>query len=476
MGAGEGSAGTVELPEEVRVVNVGLAVFGEAVRAQGAAAVDVDWRIPAGGRPDLVAALTRLYGRLAPGIDAANAEVLRRLDQGAPQLVGIAPAIDVVPGMGERMLLHCGPPIAWERMADPLRRSIRAVVVAEGWAESPEAAGDLVDADGAVLEPANHHATVCPMASVLGPTSPVFVVDCALTGTQAFSGVNQGPGRVAWFGVDAPEAVERLVWQREVAGEVLAEMLRSSGPVDLFALTSQGLQMGDDVHMRSQATTNLLIRNLLPHLAAVEHPGRVEVARFLSQNHLFFLNLAMAAAKAVADGAAGVEGSSIVVGMARNGTTFGIRIAGLGDRWFSAGAPAVGDALYYAGFGADVAALDIGDSAVLELVGLGGAASAAAPSVAAFVGGTMDDAVATTEAMDLVCAGRSGRFKLPYLGFRGSPVGVDARKVVETEITPAVNTGILHASSGHGQIGAGIARAPLACFQDALLALDAALG
>src|SRR5438093_1475996 len=178
---------TLRLPDEVEVVNVGLALFGEAVRAQGALAVDVDWRIPAGGRPDLVAALTRLHGRSASGIDAANAEVFRRLDQGAPQLVGIARAIEVVPGMGERMVLHSGPPIAWEEMADPLRRSIRAVVAAEGWASSPEDAGRLVGAGSVELEPANHHAAVCPMASVLGPQSPVFVVDCALSGTRAFS-------------------------------------------------------------------------------------------------------------------------------------------------------------------------------------------------------------------------------------------------------------------------------------------------
>jgi hypothetical protein len=466
---------TLRLPEEVEVVNVGLPLFGEAVRAQGARAVDVDWRIPAGGRPDLVAALARLDGRSAPGIDAANAEVFRRLDQGAPQLVEVGRAIDVVPDMDDRMLLHSGPPIPWEEMADPLRRSVRAVVMAEGWAPSPEAADELVGVGGVQLEPANHHATVCPMASVLGPRSPVFVVDSALTGTRAFSGVNQGPGKVAWFGVDAPDAVERLVLLQEVALPVLAETVRASGPVDLFALVSQGLQMGDDSHMRTQATTNLLIRQILPHLAAVEHPGRVEMARLLSQNHLFFLNLAMAAAKAVADGAADVAGSSIVVGMARNGTTFGIRVAGMEDRWFVTDAPPVGDALYYAGFGPDVAAPDIGDSAVLELVGLGGAASAAAPAVAAFIGGTMQDAVATTEKMDLVCEGRSGRFKLPYLGFRGTPVGVDLRKVVETQITPAVNTGILHATTGHGQIGAGIARAPLRCFQDALLALDESL-
>ncbi len=125
--------------------------------------------------------------------------------------------------------------------------------------------------------------------------------------------------------------------------------------------------------------------------------------------------------------------------------------------------------------GREVAALDIGDSAVLELVGLGGAATAASPAVAAFAGRTMADAVATTETFDRICIGRSGRFRLSFLDFRGSPVGVDVRKVVETEITPAINTGILHAGEGLGQVGAGVARAPLACFQEALVALDATL-
>jgi uncharacterized protein DUF1116 len=462
------------LPDEVRVVNIGLSLFADAVRAQGAAAVEVDWRVPAGGRPDLVAALARLYGPLAERVDTANREVLRRLDAGAPALVGVATAAEVVPGMGGRTVLHCGPPLAWDDFCDPLRRSARATVMAEGWAATAEEADRLVAGGGVELQPANHHAAVVPMATTLGPSAPVLVVDNPPGGNRAYAPINQGTGMTAWFGTDDPAAVERLVWLREAAAPVLAAALATAGVLELFPIAAQGLQMGDDLHMRTQAATNLLLRHLLPDLVAVEHPARGEVARFLSGNHLFFLNLAMAAAKAVTDWAAAVPDASVVVAMARNGTTFGIRLAGDAG-WSVAPAPPVGRALYYPGFGPDSSAPDIGDSAVLELVGLGGPAAAASPAVAAFLGGTVADAVATTEAMDRICIGRSGRFKLPLLDYRGTPVGVDVRRVVELELTPSINTGVLHASDGTGQVGAGIAEAPIECFQQALLGLDARL-
>ncbi|MGH8932566.1 MAG: DUF1116 domain-containing protein [Egibacteraceae bacterium] len=448
-------------------------MLGESLRVQGVEVVDVDWRIPAGGDPALVGALTRLYGPRAAAIEAANREVLTRLDKGAPVVVGVAPAHRVVPGMDERTVLHPGPGLPWEEFCDPLRRSVRAAVIAEGWAADPDGAEACVSGGEVRLEPANWHAAAVPMATALGPTAPVWVIEHPQGGNRAFSGINQGPGKAPWFGVETPEAVDRLVWLREEAGPVLDAALQGSGPVDVFRIAAQGLQMGDDVHMRVQAATNHLIRHLLPHLAGQDDPRRVAVARFLSANHLFFLNLAMAAAKAIADWAATVSGSSIVIGMARNGTTFGIRLAGMPDRWFVAPAPEVGQALYHPGFGPDDAAGDIGDSAVLELVGLGGPAAAASPAVAGFLGRGVDEAIATTEDMERICAGSSTRFQIPYLEFRGTPLGVDVRKVVELELTPHINTGILHARDGTGQVGAGIAEAPLACFQEALLALDA---
>ncbi len=466
----------VELPSEVSVVNLGLPLFADAIRDQGRPVTHVDWRIPAGGDLDLVAALTRLYGPHRAALDEANAEVVRRLDTGVPMLVGIERAGDVVPGMGERTILHCGPAIAWDDMGEPLRNSVRAAVTAEGWSER----GDADETEQIDLEPANHHSTVVPMATAIGPSAPVFVVEMEAGGTRAFSPINQGPGDVAWFGNDTTAAVDRLVFLRDVAGPLLADCLRGSGPIDLFSLAAQGLQMGDDLHMRTQAATNLFLRTLLPSLMGLEsrhgnQGARVELGRFLAGNHLFFLNLAMAGAKSLTLWAEQVPGASVVTTMARNGTTYGVRLPG-SDEWFVTDSPPVGDALFHPGRGPDDAAPDIGDSAVLELVGLGGCAAAGSPAVAAFVGGTMADAVATTEDMDRVATGRSSRFKLPILDFRGTPVGIDVRKVVESGITPKVTTGILHRSDGSGQIGAGVAHGPLACFRDALLALDRRLG
>jgi hypothetical protein len=207
----------------------------------------------------------------------------------------------------------------------------------------------------------------------------------------------------------------------------------------------------------------------------LDSPHRAELGRFLSADHLFFLNVAMAGAKALTLWAEQVAGASVVTTMARNGTTYGIRLPG-DERWFITDSPPIGQALYYPGYGPESGAPDIGDSAVLELIGLGGSAAAASPAVAAFVGGTLRDAITSTEEMDRVCVARSTRFKLPVLDFRGTPVGVDVRKVVELGITPKVNTGILHASDGSGQVGAGVATAPIACFREALVDLDRRLG
>jgi hypothetical protein len=466
---------TASLPAEAKVVNVGLPLFAEAIRDQAGTVVDVEWRIPAGGRPELVAALTRLSGRFNDRVHAANDEVVRRLNVATPVVTGLARCGDTVPGVGSRTVLHCGPALDWATAGDPLRRSIAATVVAEGWTGDVVEVPRLVEAGAVRLASANAHDTVLPMATAIGPSAPVLVVENEAAGTRAFTSINQGPGQAPWLGVNTSDAVARLTTIRDVVAPVLQAALVSAGPIDLFGLVAQGLQMGDEVHMRSQATANLLWRTLLPHLVTVDSPDLVEAVRVLAANHLFFLNLAMAAAKATLMAAYDIPDSSVVVGMSRNGTSFGIRLAGTGDAEFLAPAPQVGSALYHSGFGEQDAAPDIGDSALLELVGLGGAAAAASPAVAAFLGGSVQDAIATSAEMEMICVGSSSRFTLPLLEHRGSPLGVDARAVVETETTPAINTGILHVSDGMGQVGAGIARAPLECFQAAVLALDARL-
>lgn len=462
----------VKLPESVSIVNIGLPMFETSARDQGASVVGVDWRIPGGGEAEVVAALGRLLGPKAEIVDKANAEIVHRLNEGVPMLKGIDRAGSVIPNMGDRAILHCGPTIAWADMPNPLQRSIKATIVAEGWAANVDAAEQLVLSDEVELKPANESSTVVPMATSIGPSAPVYVVENEFGGTTTFSSVNQGSGQVAWFGVDNDDAIERLRFLRDAVGPVLAGALKAKGDIDILSLAAQGVPMGDDVHMRVQATTNLFLRDLLPHLVASDNDRAGEVATFLSSNHLMFLNVAMAAAKSLVDSAADVENASIVTTMCRNGATYGVRLPGKTGTWFIADSPPIQDALYYPGQGPETSAPDIGDSAVLELIGLGGPAAANSPAVAGFLGGRMSDAIAATQSMQRICAGESTRFRLPILDNVGTPVGVDVRKVAELSITPAVNTGIIHVSDGSGQVGAGVAWAPIKCFVDALLDLD----
>jgi hypothetical protein len=460
---------TNPLPAQVGVVNVGLPLFAGAVREQGAPVISVGWRVPAGGQPAMVAALGRLYGAAAQRIEAANAEVVRRLDAGVPLITGITTVAAIAPELPGRTLLHCGPAIAYAGAPDPLRRSMRAAAVAEGWAASPAEADGLLGRAEIGLSPANAHRVVVPMATALGPTAPLYVAENEAA--SAFAPISQGPGEVAWFGCATDASIARLVFLRDVAAPVIGAVLGRSGPLDVLAIAAQAVAMGDDVHVRTQAATNLLIREWLPHLTEIGGQQAAAFARFLAANHLFFLTMAMAAARSLTEWAAGVQGSSIVTGMSRNGTTFGVRLAGTGQ-WFTTAAPEVGHALYHPGRGPGDGARDIGDSAVLELSGLGAAAAAGSPAVAQLLGGSMRDAAALTQRLAAVCAGRSSRFKIPVLGNVGTPLGVDVRKVVELGSTPAVTTGILHRSAGTGQVGAGVAEAPLACFTEALADLD----
>ena len=458
--------------QRVAAVNVGLESFGEALRAQGVAVVDVDWRPPAGGDAAAVALLEALGGRHGERVERANAAAVDRIEGTRPRALTVARAGDVVPGLGDGTLLHAGPPIAWERVCDPQRRALVAACLLEGWAGDVDGAARLLAGGDERLRAGNEQGHVGPMTGVCSPSMAVWVVEDEASGARAFSTLNEGPGRTLWLGAGGDEALERQRFLRDRAGPVLATLLERSGPVDVLGLAAQGLHMGDELHMRSQATGNLLLRGLVTAFAA---EGGADVAAFMASNHHFFLNLTMAAAKCASLAAAGQPGSTVVHVMARNGTEMGVQIAGLPGRWFTAPAAPVQDALLREGYSEDDAALDIGDSAVIECIGLGGMAIAAAPAVATFFGGTAADAAARTRLMGEICTARSKRFTIAPLDFAPTPVGIDARLVVELGVAPQISTGVLHASSGAGQIGAGVAHQPVAPFRAALEALVAEL-
>jgi len=408
--------------------------------------------------------------------DEINQAVVGRLYAGEPVLEDVRPAGEVVPGLGRGVALHAGPPVAWDAMCGPLRGAIAGALRLEGWAATDAAAEALVRAGGVALRPAHDHDAVGPMAGLITPSMPVFVVRNRAFGNRACCTINEGIGRALRFGANDDGVLDRLRWFAGTLGPALGAAVRAAGGVDLRSIIARALAMGDELHQRNVAATSLFVRALAPHLGrgGLEAETLGRVFEFLSSNDQFFLNLAMAAAKASADPMRNVPGCTLVTAMARNGTEFGIRVSGAGDRWFTAPSP-VPRGLLFPGFAASDCNPDIGDSAIAETIGLGGMAMAASPAVVQFTGGvSVREAVAITREMGEICAGPSPHYRVPALEFEGVPSGIDVRRVVATGITPVINTGIAHRRAGVGQVGAGTVRAPLDVFRAAVVAMAAA--
>jgi Protein of unknown function (DUF1116) len=443
------------------IVAAGAHLFASELRDQGLSVREVAWRPPP---PDGSRALAAL-ARENADVLIANDRAVESMQQAHPVLVGISTAGEAVPGMDERSLLHAGPPISWNDMSGPLRGAVIGAVIHEGLAGSPDEAVDVARSGGLRLSPCHDHAAVGPMAGVVTASMPVWVVEDEGTGRRAFSTLNEGLGKVLRYGAYDRDVLARLEWLRDVAAPVLANVLVTmSEPIDLRSLIAQAVQMGDEAHNRNRAGTSLFLRHLLPGLISSRTQDHaVAVARFIDGNDHFFLNLAMAAAKVTADASVGIPHSSIVTAMARNGTEFGIRLSGTGDSWFTGPAGTV-EGLFLPGFGPADANPDIGDSTITETVGLGGLAMAAAPAIVGFVGGSAEDAIRATRSMYEIAWGESEHYRIPALGFRGTPLGIDAREVVHTGLLPVVNTGIAHREAGIGQIGAGMVSPPMGAF------------
>jgi hypothetical protein len=401
---------------------------------------------------------------------AANREALRRIQNGQARLIGLRPAREVVPGLGDHMVLHAGPPVTWERMCGPMRGATIGACLFEGWARTPEEAIALAERGALRFSPCHEHAAVGPMAGVITSSMAVFVVDNPAFGGRAMATINMGQGKVLRMGAYDASVLDRLAYMNGDLARVLNEAIERADGVDIKSLMAQAVAMGDECHNRCKAATSLLVRALAPHLAMVRTGDRERALTFMGASDSFFLNIAMAACKAILDAAHGIAQSTLVTALARNGTDFGVRVSGAGDRWFMAPAPKV-QGIYFPGYGPDDANPDMGDSAITETNGLGAFALAAAPAIVGFVGGNAELAMQTTLDMYEIALGEHETFKIPALDFRGTPVGIDVRRVVETGLTPVIDTGIAHRQAGIGQIGAGLSQAPMECFIKALEAL-----
>lgn len=395
-------------------------------------------------------------------IEQANEEAVNRIISAEPVLVDVAPAEDVIPGLEDRMILHAGPPVKWENMSGGQKGSVIAIMLYENWAKTKKKAIKLLEEGAIKLEPNHHHQAVGPMAGTISKSMWVFVVENKASKNRAFCRQIE---RNQQFGDYSSEAIQNLINFQEIWAPSLSAALKQMGGLQLKPLITRALQMGDELHNRQTAASSLFANALtIPLLkSGLPQDKILNTLGYLINHEMFFLGLSMAAAKSAADSARGIKYSTLVTAMARNGTEFGIQVSGLEGEWFTAPAPSV-DGLYLPGFGEKDAGFDTGDSAITETVGWGGFVLAGAPAILSFVGGTPEEAIEYSRSMRKITAKTSPDYLIPALGFEGTAVGIDIRKVVKTNITPIIDTAMIHKKPGYPIIGAGLVHPPIECF------------
>ncbi|WP_066893554.1 DUF1116 domain-containing protein [Clostridium nigeriense] len=465
------------LNSKPRVINIGVQSFTDSISEYGGKSVQYDWKPVAGGNKKLIKILNALAK--IEEIEKANAEVIERMKSSQPFLMDVVPAKSVIDILNNKVLLHAGPPIEFKNMTGPMQGSCIGAVLFEGWANNEEDARKLLESGEVKFSPCHHVNAVGPMGGITSGNMPVVVVENKLDGSVAYCTMNEGIGKVLRFGAYSEEVVNRLKWMKDVLGPVLSKALKlKEGGLNLNVMIAKAITMGDEFHQRNIAATLNFVKEITPLIVKldIDDKEKYDVIKFLADTDQFFLNIMMATGKSIVECARKVTSGTVVTTMTRNGREFGVRISGMGDEWFTAPVNTP-NGLYFTGFSEEDANPDIGDSAITETIGVGGMAMVAAPGVTRFVGaGGFDDALRVSNEMQQISISNNSNWSIPTWDFKGTCLGIDARKVVETGITPLINTGIAHKKAGVGQIGAGTVRAPLACFEKAIMAYAKKLG
>ncbi|MGP9023443.1 acyl-CoA synthetase FdrA [Candidatus Enterococcus leclercqii] len=468
------------LTTKPRIINVGLQSFNESILQYGGQTEQFNWRPRASGNKKMIRILDALED-FEDQITADNQEVTDKIKNAQPFLIDVVPAKTVIAELNEQQktLLHAGPPIEWSEMTGPMQGSCIGAALFERWATNEEEARRLLESGEVRFMPCHHVQAVGPMGGITSANMPVFVVENRLTGNRAYCILNEGIGKVLRFGAYSQEVIDRLDWIKDVLGPTIAKALQlTEEGINLNVLIARSITMGDEFHQRNIAASLNFLKEISPLIIQtdISEDQKYEVIKFLADTDQFFLNIMMATGKAIVDGARSETKGTVVTTMTRNGVNFGIRIAETEDEWHIAPVNTP-KGLYFTGFTEADGNPDIGDSAITETVGVGAMAMVAAPGVTRFVGaGGFEDALETSNEMAKICLGHNSTFSIPTWDFQGTCLGIDIRKVVETGITPVINTGIAHKEAGVGQVGAGTVRAPLGCFENALTAYAKKLG
>ncbi|MGM0123099.1 hypothetical protein IGI37_000465 [Enterococcus sp. AZ194] len=463
-----------------RIINVGLSSFNESIQKFDGKSEQFSWKPRANGNKKMIKILNALE-EYDEQINLENQKVTDKIKNAQPFLIDVVPAKEAIAELNEekKTILHAGPPIDWQTMTGPMKGAVVGAAIFEGWATNEEEVVELIKRDEIRFIPCHHVNAVGPMGGITSANMPVLVVENRLDGTRGYCTMNEGIGKVLRFGAFSEEVITRLNWLRDVLGPTLSKALKKTEDgINLSVLIARSITMGDEFHQRNFAASLNFLREVAPYIILVEMDvqERFDVMKFLADTDQFFLNIMMAAGKTIVDTARKEAKGTIVTTLARNGVDFGVRIAQTNDEWFTAPVNTP-KGLYFTGFSEEDGNPDMGDSAITETVGVGGMAMVAAPGVTRFVGaGGFKDALDTSDEMAKISVGHNPTWTIPTWDFQGTCLGIDIRQVVETGITPVINTGIAHKNAGVGQIGAGTVRAPLACFEKAIEAYARELG
>ena len=407
----------------------------------------------------------------------ANDLAFKRLCEADPVLVDVRPAIDVVPRLTRETILTSGPTMPWPDYVGGQRDAIIGAALFEGAAATIAEADAKFSSGELIVEGCHDYQCIGSLAGVYTASMPVFVVENRSGGNTAYCNMYEGtnPRRLN-YGVYDDGVKQRLLAVNNVIAPVIGSAVRRSGGVPLKPLMKRALHMGDELHSRSTAASLLFSREIFPHMldqVVADRAGVEQTLAALTEDHYFFLRLSMAAAKATADHAHGIERSSMVSALAFNCRGFAIRVSGLGDTWFT-GPHAEVHAKLFDGHTEDEITWMGGESTITETIGLGGFAQACAFPLQQYQGGSAEVMVARNTELYDITLGENPDYQIPYLGYRGTPTGIDVFRVLETGILPAMDIGI--AGKDGGQIGAGLVRAPMPCFTAAAAAYDARYG
>ncbi|MEK4487309.1 DUF1116 domain-containing protein [Psychrobacillus sp. FSL H8-0484] len=462
--------------EKLNVINVGIESFKDDMLKQNAVVTHLEWTPPGRGNPEIIAALDKLENpNVAEKIEAANKLAVERIVNSQPVLIGFDQAINVVPGMTKKTILHAGPPITWDKMNGPMKGAVTGALVFEGLAKDIEEATELAASGEITFSPCHEHNCVGSMAGVTSASMFMHIVENKTYGNIAYTNLSEQLSKILRMGANDESVITRLNWMRDVLGPMLRDAMKlNPNGIDLRLMLAQALHMGDECHNRNVAGTTLLIQALTPYLIQTDYTTeqKKEVFDFVASSDYFSGPTWMALSKCALDAAHGIENSTIVTTMARNGVEFGIRVSGVsGNTWFTGPAQKVIGPMF-AGYKPEDSGLDIGDSAITETYGIGGFAMATAPAIVALVGGTVDDAINFSTKMKEITTTENPNVTIPLLDFMGIPTGIDVQKVIQTGIMPIINTAIAHKDAGIGMIGAGITNPPVEAFEKAILALS----